>query len=144
MKRKNIYIILIATIVIITLSLVFYYFKKNSNKMTINTGKEKIEVTNVYKNPVEIFKSGVEFKKNSDYLIDYYSPDQLFIIIITNPNISEARKRAEKDFLDTLSINQEQACKLNIQLGVPFNVNEVAAGINFGLSFCPNGIAFPK
>lgn len=135
---------LIITIVIVALFFVFYYFKKNSNKITINTGKEKIEVNNVYKNPVEIFKSGVEFKKNSDYLIDYYSPDQLFVIVITNLNIGEARKRAEKDFLDTLGINQEQACKLNVQLGVPFNVNENAAGINYGLSFCPNGIAFPK
>ena len=110
--------------------------------MFINTGKEKIEINNVYKNPIEMFESGVEFKKNSDYLIDYYSPDQLFVIVITNPNIDEARINAEKDFLDTLNINQEQACKLNIQLGVPFSVNENAAGINYGLSFCPNGKPF--
>ena len=113
--------------------------------MTIDTGKEKIEISNVYKNPIEIFpNSDVAYKKTADYYFDYYANDQLFIITLINKDIKTARENAEKDFLNTLQINQEQACKLNVQLGVPFSVNENAAGINYGLSFCPNGIAFPK
>ncbi|MFA5360206.1 MAG: hypothetical protein WC349_04600 [Patescibacteria group bacterium] len=136
--KKYLYTILIILLITIIAFLVIYFIK-NPNKMIISTAKEKIKINNIYKNSIEKFDSGVEFKKNPDYLIDYYAPDQSFIIVITNPNIAEIRKKAEKDFLDTLNINQEQACKLTISVGVPFSVNENAAGINYGLSFCPDG-----
>jgi len=111
--------------------------------MTVNTGKEKIKVNDVYKNPVEIFpNSDVEYKKTADYYFDYYANNQLFVITLTNRDIKTARENAEKDFLNTLQISKEQACKLNIQLGVPFSINEAAAGKNYGLSFCPNGKPF--
>ena len=123
--------------------LAFYYFKTNSGKLNINTNGGQVKVSNIYKNPIQIFPdSDVSYKKTADYSLDYYAKNQLFIITITNTDIKTARINAENDFLSTLKITKEQACKLNVQLSVPFSVNENAAGINFGLSFCPNGKPF--
>ncbi|MEI7425407.1 MAG: hypothetical protein WCK16_00580 [Candidatus Moraniibacteriota bacterium] len=129
------------------LILIFYFiFSKNSNQLTIKTPTGKVSIINpaTLPNKKPLSLSGVNFKENANYSIDYYPQDQGFIIAILNTDIQLARDMAEKDLLTTLNISQADACKLKVSLGVPFDVNENASGINYRLSFCPNGKTFPK
>lgn len=142
MKKNYIYLIIIIAIIAI-ISLVFYFFKTNPNKISIGTGNNQVEISNILKDPIKTFpNSDVAYKRTDDYSFDYYAKDQLFIITITNPDIKNTRIKAENDFLKTLEITEDQACKLNIQLGVPYSINPDASGINYRLSFCPNGKPF--
>jgi hypothetical protein len=143
MKKKAIYIILAVLAMLLIVFLGLRYFEKGSNTLSVTAGKEKIKINDIYKDPVKIFSnSDIEFKETADYSFNYYADDQLFIITLTDKDVVTARAKAEKNFLSALNINQEQACKLNLQLTVPFSVSEDLAGINFGLSFCPNGKQF--
>jgi len=118
---------------------------KNEENFTIKTSSGDVVIENVYKNYLyDLSGNGVAFKDNDEYYIAYYPEDQGFIITIMNSNIQKARDNAENDFINTLGINKEQACKLKVFLGVPISVSEKAAGENYGLSFCQNGISFPK
>jgi hypothetical protein len=118
--------------------------EKGADKFTIKTSKGDVDVQNIYKNSLgDLSQSGVAFEDNDEYYIAYYPEDQGFIIALESPNIQNARTDAEKDFLDTLGITQEQACKLKVSLTVPMSVNAKAAGGNYGLSFCPDGKPLP-
>lgn len=142
--KKNILIIFFIILFILILSGIIYFIN-NSNKMIVISGNEKIKVYNIYKKPLETYSnSDVEFKKTPDYTFDFYAKGPTFIITILNKNINAARETAEKDFLNTMQINKEQACKINVQLSVPFNVDENVAGPDYGLSFCPDGKKFPN
>jgi hypothetical protein len=143
MNKKIIYTVLFIIIILIAGVAGYYYFVINSGKLAVNTQSGTVKVSNITKNPVETFSnSDIEYKKTNDYYLDYYAKDKLFVITIVNPDIQTARNKAEQDFLSTLRISQDEACQLNVQLGIPYSVNPDKAGLNFGLSFCPNGKAF--
>ena len=147
MNKKTILVLIITLIVFaLALFLIFFKPKQKENRLNIKTPKGTVSINDPNKLPEKkpLSMDGVNFKENSDYSISYYPQDQGFIIVILNPNIQVARDAAEKAFLETLGINQKAACKLKVTLSVPFGVNENASGINYGLSFCPNGKAFPQ
>jgi len=112
------------------------------NKLIIPTSQGDVKINNIYRNPVSSF-DGVSFKETSDYQLLYFPETKTFNITILNPDIQKARDEAEKNFLETLGISEEDACKLNVNLQVFFQASEKAAGQNFGLSFCPNGKPLP-
>ncbi len=147
MKIKK-YILIIIIIIILILSIFFGYFlyKKGGGKIEIITNKEKIFINDVYKfsTSTPLSQKGVEFQNTDDYSISYYPKNQEFLISILNPSLQKTRDEAETYFLEALDINKKEACLLKISLGVPFSINKMASGINYGLSFCPNGISFPK
>jgi hypothetical protein len=117
----------------------------DADKFSIDTQNGTVDVNNVYKNPLDHLSfDGVSFKDNSDYFIAYYPQEQGFLIVLHNPDIGIAREKAEADFLQTLGITKEQACSLNVSLTVPEDVNSLASGGNYGLSFCPKGKPFPE
>lgn len=77
---------------------------------------------------------------NTDmYLLYYAAPYSQFIIQLNNPDVYAAREKAESDFLTLLRITKTQACALDVVLMVPPGINDTFAGIDYGLSFCPNG-----
>ena len=118
---------------------------KDADKMTLDTTSGKIEVNNLYKNPVaNLSGNGVALKENDNYSINFYPQDEGFIISLQNPDIQTARDKAEADFLQALGITKEQACSLKVTLGIPYYVSPTASGQNYGLSFCPNGMPLPK
>lgn len=143
MNKKNIYLVLMIIFTLAITGSIFYYFITNNGKLIINTGNGSVKIADIYNNPIETFSnSDIQYKKTADYFFDYYAKGQLFIITLMNPDIKTARLKAEEDFLLTLKISKEQACKLNVQLGVPYSINQAAAGMNYGLSFCPDGQSF--
>lgn len=79
----------------------------------------------------------------SEYSIIFFEDKTAFTIIINARPLSETRTKAERALLEKLGITKEEACHLNVDLGVIASVDIDMSGRNFGLSFCPNGIPFP-
>jgi hypothetical protein len=118
---------------------------KNATKMTLKTKQGDIETNNLYKNPLEnLSKNGIVFGKSNDFIISFFPQDQGFLITLLNSDLATARTKAEDTFLQDLNILKDQACNLKVELNVPAFVSEKAAGVNYGLSFCPNGKSLPK
>ncbi len=133
----------------------FWYLKSKSpvagpEQMVVQGQSEKLVIHDVYK-PSIPDKAPVVINSDRDVLISdtaehqmiYFAKDQAFTIVITDPDIQRGREISEKAFLENLKIDEEAACKLRVSLGVPLSVNEEASGLNYGLSFCPNGRPFP-
>ena len=88
---------------------------------------------------------------NYYYLITFYAfnPNNIkderqgFVISLENHDIVTARKAAEKKLLTMLGISKEVACSLSVTVNVAGDINDVVAGKNYGLSFCPDGKEFP-
>lgn len=120
---------------------------QDAPKMTLYTpDNAKIEVNNLYKNPANLVPgtdNTVNFIQNKDYYMFFSPKTEYFQITLLNPDIQKARSEAESDFLSTLGITKDQACQLNVELGVPYAVNQAASGKDYGLSFCPNGKPLP-
>lgn len=118
---------------------------KNSGKMVVTTSQGNLEINNLYKNPVaDLPGNGVAFRETDDFHMDFYPQDEGFIISIQNFDVQTGRDRAEMEFLQALGITKDQACLLKVTLGVPYYISPLAAGQNYFLSFCPNGISLPK
>ena len=159
---KKIYYILVPLIIVLASSAIYFVLLKKENmqnpplqttfteptgsdeRMTLSTVNGDIEINNLYKNSVaKLYHNGVLFKQTPDFEMSFYPDDQGFIISLLNPDLQKARNEAEKAFLETLGISKEQTCLLKISLGVTADINEKAAGQNYGLSFCPNGKPLP-
>lgn len=81
---------------------------------------------------------------NDDYHIEYQTIDQSFFIILMSSNLQSARDSAEQELQKRLGITKDSFCQLRVVVSVPISVNNNAAGVDYGLSFCPNGIPLPK
>jgi len=134
--KKNLKFIIAGFIVVILGAV--YFLSARQVKIEVNGSKygEKIYINDIYKNPDRKYAEGVEFKRTDDYLMNFYARDNLFIITIFNSDVETARQKAEKDFLNILGINQNQACQLSVQVLVPLDVNENYGGQNLGLTYC--------
>jgi hypothetical protein len=118
--------------------------QENEEKMTIQTGSGDVAINNLYKNPIaKLYHNGVLFQQASGFEMSFYPDDSGFIISLLNPDLQKSRDEAETAFLNTLGIDQKQACLLKVSLGTTADINEKAAGQNFGLIFCPNGKPLP-
>lgn len=161
----------IAFLLVIGLILVFWFSKKNTSSditqttsvnglpvihgkkpssttstFDITTQNGTIPVDNIYTLPdaKSLDFDGINFKNSPYYHMEYYPKQQGFLIAITNQDIQKSREMAESDFMTILNISKDQACQLNVSLTVPPSIDKKASGGNYGLSFCPNGKAFPK
>lgn len=141
---KKIIYSLIAVVILIAVILFFTnYFLKTKDDLKILTNSGEMEVKNFYSLP----SSKILSKNNDTTLADnayyniYYNPQgSYFIILLYDKNLKTSREKAEADLLKLLNIKKEDACKLNLRVGVPFSVNKNYAGINLGLSFCDGSI----
>ncbi|MFA5870528.1 MAG: hypothetical protein WC842_01395 [Candidatus Paceibacterota bacterium] len=121
------------------------FIKPETDRFDIKTNTGIVSVVNVYKKSVgDGGFNGTIFKDNDLYFIAYYPSPEGFIISIRSTNTEKVRLTAEGDFIETLKISKTDACKLNVSLSVPMSIDENLSGQDFGLSFCPNGKAFPK
>jgi hypothetical protein len=106
---------------------------------TIGTSEGTVTVNNFYKNAAFVSSDGqaVALTQNPQYTIVYNTSDSGFIISLLSEPLATARADAESGFLQELGISQGDACKLNVDEGVPIDVTSEYAGENLGLSFCP-------
>ena len=97
-----------------------------------------IQTNNFISSPIETNKNGdVLFIKAKNYQIAYLEEFNQFMIVIIAPPFEETRNQAEDEFLKTLGITQEQACRLSVTVGFSRFAPPDLAGKNFPLSFCP-------
>ncbi len=144
--KKNVLIILIASIVLLALvvAVLVVLSRNSSSKMNINTQQGTVSANNVNQSAAYKYAGGATLESAVGYAISYDSASQSFNIAITKAPISQYRTAAEAKFLQDLGITQQDACKLNVQLGVTYDANPSLIGQNFGLSFCPGAKAFPN
>jgi len=141
MTIKKRYIIIL--IILLAVFAIAYVYQTYSNKIIVDTGKEKIKINDIITGRT-VENNTIILKNNQDYAISLYKPGLLFGIIIYNKDIEKTRLTAEDYFLNILDISKNDACKLKIGLYVSRYTNEeIGGGVNYGLSFCPNGKPFP-
>ena len=92
------------------------------------------DFTKEIENPNE--KSYITLSQNGDYHIFYIPSQTLFYITISSSPFDQQKDAAEKEFLEKLGITSEAACKLNVDVATPANVNPSYAGQIYHLSFC--------
>jgi hypothetical protein len=110
---------------------------------TINIGTTKGTVTmnNFYNNAVYLDQAeqAVVIQQSSTYSIIYNIPDSSFVITVSGVPFADARQAAEAAFLTTLGISQADACKLDVTINAPYNIDPNPMDQGLGLSFCGGG-----
>lgn len=116
-----------------------------SKKVVIETERGDVEINDFYSRPsAQRNQFETIIAENNKYSIAGFTENKSFSIIILAEPVGANRQLSENAFLDKLSINKADACKLNVYLQVPYFVNEEYAGPNYGLSFCPGSREFGK
>jgi hypothetical protein len=112
----------------------------------IETTEGSVLIKNFYKNPVAILPGiGLVLTTTFDYDIHFMFSDNSFTITIFNPPIVEVRRQAEEELLNILGVSEQDACKLNVHLGVHRSADsDLGGGADYGLSFCSSGLPFPE
>lgn len=117
------------------------------DQIAVNTNSGEVLINDIQEEPILEVKDfpGVVFSESSRYSISYYSDTQGFIITLLDSDLKIARELAEEEFLEALGIDEDDACKLEVSLGVPWSIaaDYEVAGINYGLSFCSDGLDLP-
>lgn len=113
----------------------------------INQNVERVEITGVkvanfldkdnsLPDSAENVPVFITISQTPDYHLFYIPADELFAISITSYPFDEHLSVAEKMFLNTLAINETDACKLNVDITTPTFANPDKAGDTYPLSFC--------
>jgi hypothetical protein len=97
-----------------------------------------VSIKNFYNNAENVGEilGDVVLVNKPNYKIIYYPLDKAFLIPILASPFDKVKENAEKDFLESLDINQEDACKLKVDITTAAAVNPQQAGENHQLSFC--------
>jgi len=120
--------------------------KYSSAKIDIKTTSGTVSVLNFYKNPQTRIidpQGDADITETENYTTIFFPKFESFLITIEDGDIRKVRTEAEADFIKKLGITQEQACSLLVSVSVSRFADENAAGQDYGLSFCPNGIPMP-
>lgn len=113
-----------------------------NDQIVIKSSKGEVTVNNFFKSARDEGSRSFSLKETSDYSIGYFQPDNSFQIALISAPLQSSREKAESALLDILGISKNDACKLLLHQGVPHFVDKTLSGRNYGLSFCPDGIAF--
>lgn len=113
----------------------------NSDRITIQTTKGSVVMNNFYKTAEKFWPEGEGYKlKEGDrYIIYYYRKANLFSLDVSSSgrkDFETLRKIVENDFIQTLAISQEEACKLDVSIGSSRTYDPTIDGVEFPLSFC--------
>lgn len=95
------------------------------------------------KNSPATYGSNVVIAENPEYHIQYVQDNNQFLIALLATSTQQARQTredAEEALLKTLGITND-ACKLDVSVGVPPSYSPELAGKNYRLSFCPGSLA---
>lgn len=139
-NRKFILLLLLIIIIVGLLTYILVAKRFQPKEITISTEQGNVRIPDITKNPIEnLSAGGVTFQLSDDFSIEYYPEDKGFVITLLNRDIEAAQMKAEQEFLRALEISKENACKLNVSIGVPYSVDENLAGGIYKMSFCPGG-----
>lgn len=118
----------------------------NSETLLLSTATDPVTTANFYKTATKMIESTVYLSNSKNYSVLYFSRDNYFLIDLMGYTVNELQKyrgEAEQVLLTVLNISKEDACKLKVQTNIGQTYNEELSGVDYGLSFCPNGIEIP-
>jgi len=96
-----------------------------------------VSVKNVYKDRIIVTTDGNTVFYHTDAFEFVFLPEyEKFMITISQPPAQENITASEQAFLDYFEINTETACKLNVDVAIPYYVDDKLGGQNYPLSFC--------
>ena len=78
------------------------------------------------------------------YIIAYIDSTNYFNIALLQEPIGITREEAQQYIMAHLGITENQMCRLNYMISVPYWVNSQYAGKNLGFSFCPGATVLPQ
>lgn len=143
---KKIILILLVLFICFIFGFIVYKFYNKNNVIITGENEQKIKITNIFNNKYTITNKSIVTltEKANVYDIIEYIPNNTFYITIYSKDRESGRIEAENNLLTILNVNKEEACKLKVTLSLPLVPGAEETLINYGLSFCPNSIAFPK
>lgn len=104
----------------------------------LNTAQGMVHIKNFFADPSVVAEDDVVIiKKTSDYWFTYDPSNMSFWIAISNSSFEVTRRVAENDFLATLGVTEQDACKLDVSEGIPYSATNRISGVFMPLSFCP-------
>lgn len=96
-----------------------------------------VVVNDFTKTPKYTDKSGdVFFVDNQEYQILYMEKYNKFLISILSSPFKEVKQKAEIEFLGSLGVSKEDACRLSVEITTPYFANPKESGKIYTLSFC--------
>ena len=118
--------------------------KPSENKIGLETRtKDVVPMDNFFRSSQSIDSAGdlaltpaPDFYNTPDYDIAFYPKGAVFRVSINKEPVEANRRAAEKRLLEILGVSQDQACKLNVYVGISKDIDESYAGVNVGLTFC--------
>jgi len=111
---------------------------KDNSYVSINDFRQLPKVVSVGEGFYSL--NGADPAVDLPYSILFGESDSSFTISLDAIPLDATRERASRDLLMMLDITEEEACKLNVQVGVTYYVDEALSGKDLGLSFCPDKI----
>ena len=107
-----------------------------ADMVAIGTSKGTVVVKNFYRTGVGRDEEYLYFESSSAYSLLYDTIDSSFVVSISGGPLSETRSVAEGALLSALGVNQTDACKLTVVVGVSSDVDPSLAHRALPLSFC--------
>jgi hypothetical protein len=115
----------------------FYPNAPTGQYFSIGTPHGVVQVNNFYASNPEVINGGdLLIKQTADYWFTYSPSDGSFWIAVSSTPFDAVRQTAEADFLATLGVNEADACKLDVSVGVPYDPSNSLSGESLPLSFC--------
>jgi hypothetical protein len=110
----------------------------NSKNYSINqTKNEKVEKKEIiFRNFPKGINEDTTLKHNVYYQIYYIKSEDFFLISIIGYPFQNILPLAENDLLNTLGIDKESACKIDVRITTPNFANPEESGKIHKLSFC--------
>ena len=107
------------------------------NLISIGTSRGVVQVRNFYTLGEETEEaSSIVVRSGPTYSIIYDTLLSSFWIALQPESFETERGQAEQEFLNTLEISREDACKLDVSVGVFYTSGDSRSGRNYPLSFC--------
>jgi hypothetical protein len=119
--------------------------ESNSTQAAINALLTAPDTTRLGDNDYLLTPAGPTPGKQEEYQITYHAPSRTFVISLLQEPLGATRHAGEQRLLSLLGIGAEEACAtLNVNVTVPFSVNEQYAGRNLRMSFCAGETELPE
>lgn len=78
-----------------------------------------------------------------DFQILYFPSESYFLVSLFVEPLGQTRREAEAALREKLGLSDADLCALHSDVTTSADVNEMYAGRNLGLSFCPGSVALP-
>lgn len=113
------------------------FVRPEGEMIEIGTPKGAVRVKNFYPEKSDLDESGsIRIASGDGYFISYDTVASRFWIAVTGATFASVRSRAETDFVSRLGISQNDACNLDVSVGVPWSAANPLSGVDLPLSFC--------